>query len=86
MCQKKKRFHENIAGGHMGPPLQLKRTALITGSVPPHPSGLRPAPLPLLVFSHFPLTGGIGLPLKGKARAGEDTRPYANTETVPFSS
>ena len=33
----------------------------------PHPSGLRPAPLPLLAFSHFPLTGGIGLPLKGKA-------------------
>ena len=27
----------------------------------PHPSGLRPAPLPFLAFGHFPLTGGIGL-------------------------
>ena len=31
----------------------------------PHPSGLWP-PLPLLAFSYFPLTGGIGLPQRGK--------------------
>ena len=32
----------------------------------PHPSGLWPPPFPLLAFSYFPLTGGIGLPQRGK--------------------
>ena len=45
----------------------------------PHPSGLRPAPLPLLAFSHFPLTGGIGLPLKGKAFGRLIAAPTAGT-------
>ena len=56
-------------GGHMGPPLRFRRTALITGS----------ASLIRSLRDH--------LLLKGKAwRAGEDTRPYADAGTVPFSS
>ena len=46
------------------PPLRFKRTVLITGSVP----------LIRLAFGQPPTP--FGLPLKGKARAGEDTRPY----------
>ena len=37
-------------------------------SSPPHPSRLRRAPLPLLAFGHFPLTGGIGLPPGGRLK------------------
>ena len=51
-------------GGPGVPPLRLKRTVLITGSVP----------LIRLAFGQPPTP--FGLPLKGKARAGEDTRPY----------
>ena len=57
------------AGGHMGPSLRFRRTALITGS----------ASLIRSLRDH--------LLLKGKAwRAGEDTRPYPDAGTVPFSS
>ena len=52
-------------GGHMGPSLRLKRTTLITGSAPLIRLAFGP-PLPLLAFSYFPLTGGIGLPQRGK--------------------
>ena len=51
-------------GGPGVPPLRFKRTVLITGSVP----------LIRLAFGQPPTP--FGLPLKGKARAGEDTRPY----------
>ena len=44
------------------------------GDLPPHPSDLRPAPLPLLAFGHFPLIGGIVLPPRGKA-CGRVTAP-----------
>ena len=47
--------------------------------VHPHPAGRRPAPLPLLAFSHFPLTGGIGLPLKGKTFGRLIAAPTAGT-------
>ena len=47
------------------PPLRRKTAPLITRAVPL--IRLAYGQLPLLAFSHFPLTGGIGLPLKGKA-------------------
>ena len=53
------------AGGHMGPPLRFRRTALITGSAPLIRLAFGYPPSPL-AFSYFPLTGGIGLPQRGK--------------------
>ena len=44
----------------------LERGARATG-VPSSVMTFGRASLPLLAFGHFPLTGGIGLPLKGKA-------------------
>ena len=47
----------------------------------PHPS--RPAgraSLPLLAFGHFPLIGGIGLPL-GEGLRAADSRPYGGKRT-----
>ena len=52
-------------GGHMGPSLRLKRTTLITGSAPLIRLAFGYPPSPL-AFSYFPLTGGIGLPQRGK--------------------
>ena len=52
----------------------------------PHPSGLRPAPLPLLAFSHFPLSGGIGLPLKGKACGRPRGSPLHKKQTGSVGS
>ena len=53
------------------PPLRFKRTVLITGGV----SLIR------LAFGQPPTP--FGLPLKGKARAGEDTRPYGTYKRLP---
>ena len=40
------------------------------------------ASLPLLAFGHFPLIGGIGLPLKGRACGRPKAAPTVNLETV----
>ena len=52
--------------------------------LPPHPSGLRPAPLPLLAFGHFPLIGGIVLPPGGRLAGGSRPRPYGEFGNGPF--
>ena len=59
-------------GGHMGPPLRLKRTALITRAVPLIRHGLRPCHLPLkgkaggYAFKAFPFRGRC--PRRGQMR------------------
>ena len=59
-------------GGHMGPPLRLKRTALITRTVPLIRHGLRPCHLPLkgkaggYAFKAFPFRGRC--PRRGRMR------------------
>ena len=52
------------AGGQR-PSLRFRRTALITGALPSSVWPLATPPSPL-AFSYFPLTGGIGLPQRGK--------------------
>ena len=49
----------------MGQSLRFRRTALITGALPSSVWPLATPPSPL-AFSYFPLTGGIGLPQRGK--------------------
>ena len=49
----------------MGPSLRFRRTALITGSASLIRLAFGYPPSPL-AFSYFPLTGGIGLPQRGK--------------------
>ena len=68
-------------GGHMGPPLRLKRTALITRAVPLIRHGLRPC--------HLPLKGKAGgyavkaFPFRGRCpRRGRMRYPVFRTRHV----